>query len=323
MKDHSSPRTLTERLYIFFTGLCMGAADVVPGVSGGTMALIMDVYEDLLKGIKSFDLALVRDLLDRKWSQGVSRVPWQFLFLLIGGIATAILALARVIKHLYEEQQVFLFAFFFGLIVASILVLARSIPWSPARVAALFAGSAFGWFFVVLTPRQMPHDPLTLFLCGGIAIMAMILPGISGSFLLLILGQYAWVLEQVNRLTDGARALDMGEVLGAFLSLLPLGLGAVCGLLLFARVLSWLLNRWHAATLAALVGFMVGSLRKIWPWREVTLTEIIGDKERILADRMVLPEANADLAFALFLLAAGIALILGLEAVQRKRAGSA
>ncbi|MCC5850434.1 MAG: DUF368 domain-containing protein [Verrucomicrobia bacterium] len=319
MTDHSHPQSIRERIYVFFTGLCMGAADIVPGVSGGTMALIMGVYEDLLAGIKSFDVAMLKEVFTGKWKAAFARPPWIFLILLGGGIITAILSLSQVIKHLYEFQQILLFAFFFGLIVASILVLARTLPWNAPRFLALGAGTAFGLLFVSLTPQQMPHDPLTVFLCGAVAIMAMILPGVSGAFLLLILGQYAWVLEQLNGLRETVGSRDVSGLIEVFLNLLPLGLGAVCGLLFFARILSWLLNKYHWATLAVLIGFMVGSLRKIWPWREVTESVMIGDKERILADRMVAPEFNAEFAAALGLALAGLVLILGLEWMQGLR----
>ena len=320
MTNHTHPRSLRDRIYVFFTGLCMGAADIVPGVSGGTMALIMGVYEDLLAGIRSFDTAMLKEVFSGKWKAAFARPPWIFLILLAGGIVTAILSLSQGIRYLYENQQVLLFAFFFGLIVASILVLARTLPWNARRLLGLGAGTAFGLLFVSLTPQQMPHDPLTVFLCGAVAIMAMILPGVSGAFLLLILGQYAWVLDQLNGLREAVGGRDVSGLIEVFLRLLPLGLGAVCGLLFFARILGWLLNKYHWTTLAVLIGFMVGSLRKIWPWREVTETVVIGDKERILADRMAAPSLDSEFAFALGLALAGLALIFFLEWVQGLRA---
>lgn len=287
------------------------------------MALIMGVYEDLLAGIKSFDFAWAKRIFTGKWKEAMAMPPWVFLICLVTGIATAILLLSKIIKELYDQQPAFLFSFFFGLIVASVLVLARTVPWRLTRWLALAAGTAFGVLFVSLSPHQMSQDPLTLFLCGAVAIMAMILPGISGAFLLLILGQYAWVLSQLNELRDAMTQRDLSGVFGVVWHLMPLGLGAVVGLLLFARILSWLLARFHWGTLAVLIGFMVGSLTKIWPWREVTRTEVIGEKERILADRMVLPAVNADLFLALGLAVLGFVLIMSLEAVQAKRSGKA
>lgn len=319
MSSHTHPKTWSNRLYVFFTGLCMGAADVVPGVSGGTMAFIMGVYEDLLDGIHSFNLTLVRHVLARRFREAVDAVPLQFLALLGGGIVVAIFSLAKGIKHLYDHQQVLLFAFFFGLIVASIVVLARAMPWNRARAISLLCGALVGYLIVTLTPHHMPQTPVVLFFSGAIAIMAMILPGISGSFLLLILGQYAWVLDQANLIREALKMGDFGLLVQTGLGIVPLALGAVVGLLSFARLLRWILARWHGVTVAGLIGFMVGSLRKIWPWREPTRIVDLGEKEVILADRMVLPEVGSALAAAVGLALLGFALILALESIQRRK----
>lgn len=297
----------------------MGAADVVPGVSGGTMAFIMGVYEDLLDGIHSFNLDLIRHLFARRFREALRAVPLQFLALLGGGIVVAIFSLAQGIKYLYDHEQVLLFAFFFGLIAASIAVLGRSVPWTRGRAAAVVFGTLAGYVIVTLTPHHMPQSPLVLFLSGAIAIMAMILPGISGSFLLLILGQYAWVLDQANQIREALQARDLGLLVQTGLGVLPLALGAVVGLLAFARLLRWILARWHWGTVGGLIGFMVGSLRKIWPWREATRMETLGEKELILADRMVLPVWGSELAAAAGLALAGFALILAIERIQRRK----
>lgn len=318
MGNHAHPKTWSNRLYIFFTGLCMGAADVVPGVSGGTMAFILGVYEDLLEGIQSFNFGLVRQVLSGRFRAAGAAVPWQFLGLLVGGIAVAIFSLAEGIKYLYDHEQVLLFAFFFGLIVASIAVLGRSVPWNRARAVSAVLGTLAGYLIVTLTPHHMPQTPAVLFFSGAIAIMAMILPGISGSFLLLILGQYVWVLAQVNVIREALKAGDFGLLVETGLGVLPLALGAVAGLLSFARLLRWILARWHWVTVAGLIGFMAGSLRKIWPWREVTAVEHIGDKELILADRMVLPGLGTELALAAGLAVFGFVLIVALEGFQRR-----
>jgi len=316
MTAPTAPRSFTEKLYLFCSGLCMGAADVVPGVSGGTMAFILGVYEELLDAIHSFDTRLVKDVFCFRLRSAFARIPFQFLFLLVGGIFTAILLLAGQIKEWYEHEQVLLFAFFFGLILASIRTLSLGVAWNRRRAAGLLAGVLTGWLVVTLTPHHMPQTPLVLFFSGAIAIMAMILPGISGSFLLLILGQYAWVLEQISTLKTALRAVDPGAVMQVALALLPLAVGAVIGLLAFARLLRWILQRYHHATIAVLIGFMAGSLRKIWPWREATATLELGEKTLILSDRMVLPAPDIRLAIALGLMLFGIALILLLERVQ-------
>lgn len=317
--SHAKPGSWPERLYLVFTGLCMGAADVVPGVSGGTMAFIMGVYEDLLDGIHSLNLSLVRHLLARRFREAFAQVPLQFLALLFTGIAVAIFSLAKGIKYLYDHEQVLLFAFFFGLIAASIAVLGRTVPWTRTRAIGLLCGTLAGYLIVTLTPHHMPQSPAVLFMSGAIAIMAMILPGISGSFLLLILGQYAWVLDQANHIREALKTADFGLLIRTGLGVLPLALGAVVGLLAFARLLRWILARFHWVTLAALIGFMTGSLRKIWPWREPVRILELAEKEIILADRMILPGWNRELALAAGLALAGFVLILALERLQRRK----
>jgi len=317
--SHTSPSSWSERLYVFITGMCMGAADVVPGVSGGTMAFIMGVYEDLLDAIHAFNFPLVRRMVTGKFREAFEQIPWQFILLLVGGIGAAIFSLAKIIKHLFEHEQTLLFAFFFGLIVASIFVLARPLAWNARRIAAMSAGAVVGYLIVTLAPHDMGQSAPVLFLCGAIAIMAMILPGISGSFLLLILGQYAWVLGKLDLLIEHAKAADVGAVLRTGASLIPLGLGAIVGLLVFARLLRWVLDRFHNATVAVLIGFMIGSLRKIWPWKEVTATRLVHGEERILSDRMVLPDPGSELAVALGLMLAGVSVILLIEIVRRKK----
>ncbi len=317
--SHKHPRRPAERIYLFFTGLCMGAADVVPGVSGGTMAFIMGVYGDLLDAIQSFDLPFLRDLAARRFRRAMGRVPWQFLAFLVSGIAFAFLSLVKVVKSLYENQQPLLFAFFFGLILASIAVLSRGVPWNARRLLALLLGTAIGYLIVTLAPHDMGQKPLTLFGCGAIAIMAMILPGISGSFLLLILGQYGWILGQIDLALAALKTLDFPTLFSISLRLLPLALGAGVGLLSFARLLRWVLARWHHATVALLIGFMVGSLRKIWPWKSVTRHETVHGKLRVLSDRVDLPGSASELAGGIALALVGIALILLIESIRIRR----
>jgi putative membrane protein len=274
----SQSRSPKDYAYLVFTGVAMGAADVVPGVSGGTMAFIMGVYQELIDGIKAFDLGVVKLLLRFELRAAAERVPWRFLVALGSGIGVAILALAGVITWLLAHQPTFLFAFFFGLVLASILAIGVHIRWSPGAVATLAAGTALAYWIVGLVPVETPHDPLTLFLSAMVAISAMILPGISGSFILLILGQYAHVLNAV-------KTLDV-------VTLLPFAVGMVVGITGFARILSWLLHHHHQLTITLLVGFMVGSLRKVWPFKETLETGLDrhGDVVPIL-QRNVLPDA--------------------------------
>lgn len=319
MKSHNPPRSLADRLYLFFSGLCMGAADVVPGVSGGTMAFILGVYEDLLDAIHAFNADMIRDLLARRFRDFFARIPFQFLLFLVGGIAMAILLLAGIIKDLYENQQILLFAFFFGLILASIRTLSAGVSWNLFRFLFLLAGAALGWLVVTLTPQQMPQTPLILFGSGSVAIMAMILPGISGAFILLILGQYAWVLEQIDLMKTALKGLDVRGIFEVGLALLPVALGALIGLLAFARLLRWILRRAHNATMAVLIGFMAGSLRRIWPWREPVDVAEFGEKTVILSDRMFLPALEREVWAALALMLFGIILVTILERIQTRK----
>ena len=304
---HSRPHTWPERLYLLFTGMCMGAADVVPGVSGGTMAFIMGVYEDLIDAIKTVDVDLVRKTLTFKLKQVFDRFPWQFLLFLVGGIALAVGLLAGPLHYAYEHNRTELYAFFFGLVLASVLLLSRDVPWNVRRALSLAAGATLGYLAVTAAPiNQLPETFLVHTLCGAVAITAMILPGVSGSFLLLILGKYDIAIGAV-------KDLDLP-------ALLPFAVGAVAGILAFARLLGWLLNRWHHVAVAALIGFMIGSLRKLYPWKEPLEWITKPDGEQVaVADRMLVPSFDRAglLAFGLILL--GMAVIGGIECIRRRR----
>jgi putative membrane protein len=295
--------------YVLGCGLAMGSADVVPGVSGGSMAFILGIYGQLLEAVAGFDLGLLRLLAQGRWAEAASRVHLGFLVPLLAGLFGAVLLLVRPITWLYAEHPEFLFAFFFGLIVGSIVLIARHAHWGSSGLMAMAVGAAAALVFVTRVPVTMPHDPFTLFWSGAVAIMAMILPGVSGSFLLLVLGQYQHVMEAV-------KALDLA-------TLVPFALGCAVGLIAFVRLLRWLLERWHGQTVALLVGVMAGSLWKIWPFRTVleSTTNAKG-KLIVLRDALAAPRSGAELALALLLAALGVALVVGLEWLQQ-RAGVA
>jgi putative membrane protein len=277
----------------------MGSADVVPGVSGGSMAFILGIYGQLLEAVAGFDLGLLRLLAQGRWAEAASRVHLGFLVPLLAGLFGAVLLLVRPITWLYAEHPEFLFAFFFGLIVGSIVLIARHAHWGSSGLMAMAVGAAAALVFVTRVPVTMPHDPFTLFWSGAVAIMAMILPGVSGSFLLLVLGQYQHVMEAV-------KALDLA-------TLVPFALGCAVGLIAFVRLLRWLLERWHGQTVALLVGVMAGSLWKIWPFRTVleSTTNAKG-KLIVLRDALAAPRSGAELALALLLAALGVTLVVGL-----------
>jgi len=301
-----------EAAYVVGSGICMGSADVVPGVSGGTMAIALGIYRRLLAAIASINVHSIKALGSFKLGRVFEIVHWRFLGSLLLGIALGIVVMLKVVKlpRLLQEQPTLVYAVFFGLVLASALVLMRRIPnWGPARAAALLVGAAFGFAVVNLVPVDTPESGVFIFMCGMIAICAMLLPGISGSFILLILGKYAYVIGSLERLLHGE--------LSQLKVLVPFGLGCLAGVAAFSRFLGWLLHKWHDTVLAALIGLLFGSLWRIWPYQHLTTT-IVRDKPRVIA---ATPYWPANLEFGvLALILAGLAMVLVVEfAAQRRR----
>ena len=292
---------------LYAKGLAMGAADVVPGVSGGTIAFISGIYDELLRSIARVPeatLSLLRGRIRDAWQMANAT----FLLVLLCGIMTSILSFARLITYLMAQHPIPLWSFFFGLILVSTYVVGREIGrWNWTRVLSFVLGLAFAYWITVAAPMQWGSDLPTLFLAGAIAICAMILPGISGSFILLLLGLYSVVLGAVKE-------LDL-LVLAVFAS------GCLVGILSFARLLSWLLSRWLDLSLAFLTGLMLGSLNKVWPWKEVVSWRLDSKGEQVpLLESNLLPGQFADISgqdpqllLAVVLAVGGIALVLGLE----------
>ena len=246
----------------------MGAADVVPGVSGGTMAFILGIYEELLEAIRSFDLQFLRLLIRFKIKEALNRTSWRFLTALFLGIFLAIFSLAKVLSWLLEHHPVLIWSFFFGLVLASVYTVGRHLQkWSLPITVWMFLGTVGSYFLVGLVPLETPESAWFLFLSGAVAICAMILPGISGSFILVLLGKYAYLLEAVNNRD--------------FLPLIVAAAGACFGLITFVRCLNWLLKKYRDTTLAVLTGLMLGALRKVWPWKK-TLETITDNHGNIL-----------------------------------------
>ena len=243
-------------LGIFLRGMMMGAADIVPGVSGGTVAFITGIYDTLLTSIRAFDIAFLQRVLQLDVRGAWEHVNGGFLLALLLGIATSIFSLARMISWLLETWPVPLWAFFFGLILASALVLLREVKqWNVSRLLCLLAGAATAVFIALAPTASLQLGLVGVFLSGFLAICAMILPGISGSFFLVLLGMYGTVLAAL-------KSLDL-----VFILVFAVGAGA--GLLCFSRLLHWLLHRFHQATMALLTGFLFGSLAVVWPWKRV------------------------------------------------------
>jgi len=253
--------------------MLMGAADIVPGVSGGTIAFITGIYDELLDSIRSVDLDFLRLVCKRDIPSAWAHINGNFLLLLALGILTSIVSLARLLGWVLENHPVPLWAFFFGLILASALMLLRQVGrFTAPRFFGLLAGAARAATLALLPVFGLEAGPGGVFFAGFVAICAMILPGISGSFILVLLGMYASVLAAVNN-------LDL-----AFLVILALG--AVAGLLCFSRLLHFLLRRFHSATMSVLTGFLFGSLAIVWPWKR-TLAWIEGSDGALKAAQQV------------------------------------
>ena len=301
-------RNLLHYIFITLKGMAMGAADVVPGVSGGTIAFISGIYEELITSINNINISLLRTV--RK--EGV-KVAWQqlngnFLLALFSGIFISIVSLIGLVKWLLENQRILLWSFFFGLVTASIFFVGKEISkWNLSTILMLIAGAVTAYFLTTLPPNENVEGLPFLFLSGAIAVCAMILPGVSGAFILIILGSYETIVTAVHE-------RDIKIVI-------TVGLGAIFGLLSFARLLKWMFKNHKDLTLAVLTGFILGSLPKIWPWKKVLETKIIGEKIIPINEQNISPfafEGDNQLLFAIVLAIIGFSLIFILEKVASK-----
>ena len=311
-------RTSKDYLLLFLKGMGMGSADVVPGVSGGTIAFIAGIYEELIDSINSINLQAVSVLRKEGIKAFWAHVNGNFFVTLLGGIAVAIISLAKIITHLLETQPVLIWAFFFGLVFASIYFVGKRVNAWKANRFIFFAIGAIIAYYLTSLPAQPESDALWfIFISGMIAICAMILPGISGSFILLLLGSYQVVLGSIH---------DKNVLIIA-----TFATGAVIGLLSFSRVLKWMFAHYHDITIALLSGFLLGSLNKIWPWKETlsTFTKHAGEpNEKIipLEQLNVLPARYEEITsmpaqtmWAIVLFFVGMAIIIGLEGFSGKK----
>ncbi len=309
-----SPRAY---LMILAKGIAMGAADVVPGVSGGTIAFITGIYTELLTSIKHVPMALRSFVSHRNVPQLLTESNARFLGALLGGILISILSLSRLILHLLENHPVLLWSFFFGLIVASAIVVFISVKRiTPIVLISAATGIAVAWFITATTPVQTTEELWFVFIAGFIAICAMILPGISGSFILLLLGKYEFILGSLKQFK-----IDV---------ILTFAVGCVGGLLAFSHFLSWLLRKYHDLTVALLAGFMIGSLNKVWPWKSVVETYINSKGEiKPLLEKNLLPTQfkaatfdDPQIVAAIALAIAGFLLVILLERAGKAFGGS-
>jgi len=292
----------------------MGAADLVPGVSGGTIAFISGIYEELLNTINSFNLKAIKTLKNESFNALWKHINGNFLLALLFGIAVSVISLARLISYLLATQPLILWGFFFGLILASIYLVGKKVKqWDFLKVIGLLAGTAIAFYITILPPMQNPGASWYIFLSGAIAICAMILPGISGSFILLLLGSYELVLGALKDIKI--------SIIVIFIS------GCVTGLLIFSKLLSWLFKKHEGLTIAILTGFLIGSLNKIWPWKR-TLETFIKHKgeenEKVipLVQENLLPQnfdTDPQLLFVILAALFGLGLIIALERLAEKK----
>ncbi len=303
------PKTFTEHAYLFFKGVGMGTADIVPGVSGGTIAFITGIYEALLTAIASINSRLVMQVLRLNLKQALAGLHLRFLVTLVCGIALAVISTSHLMHYLLTEHAVQTWSVFFGLITASILVVAHSINKRFTTFPALILGAILAYGITGLIPLYTPEEPWFIFLSGMIAICAMILPGLSGSFILLILGKYAFITAALRNPVNP----DNLEIILIFIT------GCLVGILGFSRILRYGLARWHDYTLALLTGIMLGSMRKVWPWKITLESQIIRGKEHVLREENVWPLLDIEFGIALLLMLSGFTLVMLLDKISRRR----
>lgn len=303
-------RNFKDYLALFFKGMGMGAADVVPGVSGGTIAFITGIYEELIDSIKSIDASTLGLLVRFKLAAFWKAINGNFLITVLLGIVVSVFSLARLITFLLEAHPIKVWSFFFGLIVISAITILREVKqWNIGVIFMLFLGIGIAYYITVATPASTPNEWWFVLISGAVAICAMILPGISGAFILLILGKYEFI-------TGALHELNIPVIL-IFI------LGCLIGLLSFVRVISWVLHKYYFLAVALLSGFMIGSLNKVWPWKEVTSFRIDSHGIQVaLQDKSILPTSymeatgtDPQLLPALFFAAIGIGVVVIVEKI--------
>lgn len=277
MHSNEDKTTTKEAPFLLIKGFLMGSADIVPGVSGGTMALILGIYERLLNAIKSADSIFFKNILTLKWKAAFKELHFFFLGVLFLGIFSAAAFFTKVVPlqiYMFTHPEI-VYGLFFGLIVGSIYILIKTLNgFSYKEFISLIAGIAFGLWIISLVPADTPDHPAFIFVTGMIAISAMILPGISGSYLLLIMRKYDFLLSNIS-------LIGTEDTLTAIINILPFTLGSIVGITLFSRFLSWLLGKFHSQTISVLIGFLIGSLFVIWPYQHRDFVEQIREVEEV------------------------------------------
>lgn len=290
-------------------GFCIGIANAIPGVSGGTVAFLFGIYEDLINSIKSFDLKFFASILKFQFNEAFKNASWKFLGSIVAGAGISIICFSKIISWLLENRPVYINAFFFGLILASIPIIAKIIQkWNISVILNIIVSTILTYMIVSSVPVSTPNSLGFIFLCGVLAISSMILPGLSGAFVLVLLGKYSYIINAIN---------DKNFIiLGVFL------MGIILGILCFVRVLSWFFSKHHDATIATLTGLVIGSLTKIWPWKKVVESlEVKPGKIIPIKELNVFPDTffSTEVSIAVLLMIVGVVLTLVLNKSPKER----
>lgn len=308
---------------ITLKGLAMGAADVVPGVSGGTIAFISGIYQELIDSINNINGSLIKTLRKEGLKAAWKQANATFLLSLLIGIGISVLTFSKIITHLLETQPVLVWSFFFGLIIASIVLIWKQITqWKLISILALLIGIGITYYITIAKPVSSPESYPYLFLSGFIAIIAMILPGISGAFILLLMGSYETVIGTINQFREGLTQMNLELLSTAFLKLGVFAIGAIIGLKAFSKVLHWMFHHQKDTTLALLIGFMIGSLNKVWPWKEILETRINSHGKTVpFIEKSILPQdfqGDTQIVLAITLALFGFLVIYGMEKIATR-----
>lgn len=296
---------MREFISLFFKGMAMGAANVIPGVSGGTIALITGIFERLINAIKSFNLSAIKLLFSGKLTGFIKHTDLYFLIAVFGGVAASIISVARLFDFLFEQYPVYIWSFFFGLILASVIFVGKTVSkWSFSVIVAFIIGALAAISVTLLSPANENESFFYLMICGVVAVCSMILPGLSGSFVLILLGNYQLVMiDAINQMR--------------FDILLPVVLGSAIGLIGFSYILSWVFKRYRDQTISTLTGFILGSLGIIWPWKNAII-QTFGEKEKVTGYQYLWPEMNMETFFAIFIMIIGFVAIWLMEWKAKK-----
>jgi putative membrane protein len=303
----------TDYILLYLKGIAMGAADVIPGVSGGTVAFISGIYDELLNSIKSIDAEAVKLLLRFRLGDFWKKINGNFLVTLFAGIITSLLSLAKLMTHLLQTQPILIWSFFFGLILVSAPLVLREIKhWTAGAVVSFIVGVIVAYYITVVTPTESPNNLFFIFFSGALAICAMILPGISGAFILLLIGKYQYMITALIEFNIPIVLVFMA--------------GCLIGIISFSRLLSWVLNKYHSIAVAVLAGFMIGSLNKVWPWREIKEYATNSKGEQIsVFDQSILPGHYFEvtgkdplLLQAILMMALGVFIVILIERIATR-----